>query len=79
MTWATVDAPLVELGGLTANLIGSQTDHRVWIAKLEPTSTIYSWVMNNHWGTNYRAYQDGPTVFRFILRPHGRRDAADAR
>jgi alpha-mannosidase len=26
--------------------------------------------MNNHWGTNYRAYQEGPTVFRFILRPH---------
>jgi alpha-mannosidase len=25
--------------------------------------------MNNHWGTNYRAYQEGLTVFRFILRP----------
>ncbi len=34
--------------------------------------------MNNHWGTNYRAYQEGPTVFRFILRPHGRRDQAEA-
>ena len=28
--------------------------------------------MNNHWGTNYRAYQEGPTVFRFVLRPHRR-------
>ncbi len=26
--------------------------------------------MNNHWGTNYRAYQEGPHVFRFVLRPH---------
>jgi alpha-mannosidase len=26
--------------------------------------------MNNHWGTNYRAYQEGPVVFRFTLRPH---------
>jgi alpha-mannosidase len=26
--------------------------------------------MNNHWGTNYRAYQEGPVVFRFVLRPH---------
>jgi hypothetical protein len=25
--------------------------------------------MNNHWGTNYRAYQEGLAVFRFILRP----------
>ena len=26
--------------------------------------------MNNHWGTNYRAYQEGPVVFRFVVRPH---------
>jgi alpha-mannosidase len=26
--------------------------------------------MNNHWGTNYRAFQEGPHVFRFLLRPH---------
>ena len=34
--------------------------------------------MNNHWGTNYRAYQEGPTWFRFILRPHRRADPAEA-
>jgi alpha-mannosidase len=34
--------------------------------------------MNNHWGTNYRAYQEGPTWFRFVLRPHRRLDRADA-
>ncbi len=26
--------------------------------------------MNNHWHTNYRAEQEGPTVFRFALRAH---------
>jgi hypothetical protein len=70
VTWAPVDAPLVELGGLTANLIGSQTDHRVWIDRLPPTQTLYSWVMNNHWHTNYRAEQHGPTLFRYFLRAH---------
>ncbi|MGQ9592009.1 MAG: hypothetical protein ACUVYA_17140, partial [Planctomycetota bacterium] len=70
VTWAPVDAPLLELGGLTANLLGSQTDHRVWIQKLEPTQTIYSWVMNNHWHTNYRAEQEGPVAFRYAIRPH---------
>jgi hypothetical protein len=70
ITWSSVDAPLVELGGLTANLLGSQTDYRVWIQHLAPTQTIYSWVMNNHWHTNYRADQEGPTVFRFALQPH---------
>lgn len=70
VTWSSVDAPLVELGGLTANLLGSQTDYRVWIQHLAPTQTFYSWVMNNHWHTNYRADQEGPTEFRFALRPH---------
>ena len=27
--------------------------------------------MNNHWHTNYRAEQDGPTVFRYAIWPHG--------
>jgi alpha-mannosidase len=70
VTWSPVDAPLVELGGLTANLIGSQTDPSIWIQHLPPTQTIYSWVMNNHWHTNYRADQEGPTVFRYAIRVH---------
>jgi hypothetical protein len=45
VTWSPIDAPLVELGGITANLIGSQTDWRVWIQHLRPSQTLYSWVM----------------------------------
>ncbi|MBL9129237.1 MAG: hypothetical protein JNL97_16425, partial [Verrucomicrobiales bacterium] len=71
VTWVTADAPLVEVGGLTATLVGSQSDPDVWRKTVEPTQRIYSWVMNNHWGTNYRAYQEGPVVCRFVLRPHG--------
>jgi alpha-mannosidase len=70
VTWAPIDAPLVEVGSITANLLGSQTDYRVWIQHLAPSQTLYSWVMNNHWHTNYRADQEGPTVFRYALRPH---------
>ncbi len=76
VTWLTPDAPLVEVGGLTAHLIGSLSDPRAWMDKIEPSQTIYSWAMNNHWHTNYRADQEGPTVFRYIIRPHGRADAA---
>jgi hypothetical protein len=78
VTWATVDAPLVEAGGLTATLIGSQTDPRAWRTTLRPSQTFYSWVMNNFWHTNYRADQDGPVVFRYALRPHGAYAALDA-
>ncbi|MCX6928923.1 MAG: glycoside hydrolase [Verrucomicrobia bacterium] len=78
VTWSPVDAPLVEVGGITANLIGSQTNPDVWIQHLQPSQTIYSWVMNNHWHTNYRAEQEGPTVFRFVIRPHKGYAAVDA-
>ena len=77
ITWVTLDAPLVEIGGITARLLGSQANPDVWRKKVEPTQTLYSWVMNNHWGTNYRAYQEGPVVFRYVLRPH-RKSSPDA-
>jgi alpha-mannosidase len=72
VTWAPVDAPLVQVGQITARLIGSQADPNAWIEHLPPSQTLYSWVMNNHWHTNYRAEQQGPTVFRYFIRPHKR-------
>jgi alpha-mannosidase len=70
VTVAPVDAPLVQVGGISANLVGSQTDHRVWIQHQKASQTLYWWVMNNHWHTNYRADQEGPVTFRFFLHPH---------
>jgi alpha-mannosidase len=79
VTWLTPDAPLVEVGGITANLIGSLPDPRAWIDHLKPTQTIYSWAMNNHWHNNYRTEQEGAMVFRFFICPHeGRFNAEDA-
>jgi len=69
VTWLTPDAPLVEVGGVTANLIGAMRLND-WITHLLPSQTIYSWAMNNHWHTNYRAEQEGPTVFRYFIVPH---------
>jgi len=78
VTCATLDAPLVEIGYLSATMLGSQTDPEVWRKKIEPTQKFYSWVMNNHWSTNYRAYQEGPVEFRYALRPHGGYEPAAA-
>jgi hypothetical protein len=77
VTWVTLDAPLIEVGSITANLLNSQTDPEVWRQKVDPTQTFYSWVMNNHWSSNYRAYQEGTVIFRYILRPHGGGQAAN--
>jgi hypothetical protein len=62
VTWATVHAPLVEVGAITAET--------PWIEQLEPSQTLYSYVMNNYWFTNYKADQEGPTPFRYAVRPH---------
>ncbi len=77
ITWVTLDAPLVEIGGITARLLNSQTDPDVWRQMVGPTQKFYSWVMNNHWSSNYRGFQEGPATFRYILRPHGAMDSAD--
>ena len=74
VTWATVEAPLVEVGRITvdATRVG-------WLKTIEPSQTLYSYVMNNYWETNYKADQAGPTVFRYAIRPHaGGYDAASA-
>lgn len=78
VTWVTLDAPLIEVGGITANLLNSQTNPEVWRQKVGDTQTFYSWVMNNHWSSNYRAYQDGITVFRYVLHPYRHSDPAAA-
>ena len=70
VTWVTLDAPLVEIGGLTANLPRSQPDPKAYLEHITPSPTLYSWVMNNHWHTNYRADQEGVTTFRYFIGPH---------
>jgi alpha-mannosidase len=70
VTWATLDAPMVQVGGITADKLGSVPDPEAWLARVEPSQTVYSMVMNNHWHTNYKADQDGPTTFRYSLLPH---------
>ena len=66
----TLDAPLFEVGGITAVMLGSQRNPEVWRKHIEPTQTLFSWAINNHWGTNFRAYQEGLITFRYALYPH---------
>jgi len=78
VTWATVDAPLVEVGRITVDVLPDPMKPKSWIKDLEPSATLYSYVMNNYWETNYKAQQKGPTRFRYSIRPHGRFDPAAA-
>ena len=50
----------------------------VWPKATAPGSTLYSWVMNNHWFTNTPLTQEGPVAFRYRLYPHGPFDLAES-
>jgi len=75
VTWATPDAPLIEIGAITTD----PRDKTVgWIKSLEPSTTLYSYVMNNYWETNYKASQEGPTAFHYSIEPHDNFDSGRA-
>jgi alpha-mannosidase len=62
VTWATANAPLIEIGAITAE--------QPWMKSIAPSSSMYSYVMNNYWHTNYKADQEGPVTFSYSLLPH---------
>ena len=70
ITFCSLDAPVFESGNMTANILGAATNSPKWIRKLEPSSTIYSWALNNHWHTNFPLSQEGKIRFRYRLLPH---------
>ncbi len=72
VTLVPMDAPLLEIGAITTDAIAVG-----WLESSEPSSTLYSYVMNNYWETNYRAYQDGPVTLCYAVRPHGSFDPAE--
>lgn len=76
ITWCSLDAPVFEYGSMSANNAYGWGNKGNWINKLSPSSTIYSWLMNNHWHTNFPLTQDGPVRFRYRILPHGAYDAS---
>lgn len=78
VTWCSLDTTLIESGGMTANIALGWGGKGPWLRKLEPSSTVYSWAMNNHWHTNFPLTQDGPVTFRYRILPHANYDAAAA-
>jgi alpha-mannosidase len=79
ITWATVDAPLVQMGAIRTDIGPNLTSPEAWLAHIEPSATLFSYVMNNYWETNYKADQGGVAEFRYAIRPHaGACDQASA-
>ncbi len=62
VTIVPLDAPLVQLGGITSGQ---------WLQKLEPEApVVMSWALNNHWMVNFKASQGGHIPLRYKLTTH---------
>ena len=70
ITWCPLDAPMFQVGTMTANILGDAFNSEQWIKKLEPSATIYSWALNNHWYTNFPLSQGGEITFNYRIKPH---------
>ncbi|MFH0947085.1 MAG: polysaccharide lyase family protein [Planctomycetota bacterium] len=66
VTLATIDAPLIQLGAISTDVL----DDSGWLEHVEASPTFFSYVMNNYWETNYQADQGGPARFEYSLAPH---------
>lgn len=70
ITLISLDTPLIELGAMTDEQLNGR-HARSWREHVAPGTTLYAYLLNNYWHTNYKADQQGPLVYRFVLRPHG--------
>jgi len=71
VTLAILDAPMLEVGEIMAD-----ATYYGWTENLKPSQTLYSYVMNNYWETNYKAEQPGFTTFRYSIWPHKKYEPA---
>lgn len=70
VTLAPIEAPLLEIGDMNGQKWMVDMEVRPWIKKYEPSGRLISWVMNNAWFVNYKAFQEGKIPFHYVLRPH---------
>jgi hypothetical protein len=66
----TLNSPILEIGAMTGE--EWQIDQKkflAWKRSATSSSTIYSWVMNNSWHTNYKASQEGKVTFNYSIVP----------
>lgn len=74
ITLAPIEAPMLEIGDMNGQKWMTDMVVRPWITKYEPSTRLFSWIMNNVWFVNYKASQEGKIPFHYILKPHGAYD-----
>lgn len=73
-----LDAPIFKSGPLTRDpWRWGPPEVCGWVKETIYNGTLYSYVMNNYWQTNYKADQPGTTLFRYVFKPHGAYSSAE--
>jgi alpha-mannosidase len=67
VTWVTPDAPMLQFDPIK---IAQPFGIEYFRTFIDPGAYFHSWVMNNHWETNYKAYQEGEIRFRYVFQPY---------
>lgn len=74
ITWTAIEAPIVEFGELSGNVLDGARQTWLWKREVKPTRTLYSWALNNHWNTNFPLQQSGVINFNYSILLHGAYD-----
>lgn len=68
----TIDNPILELDDMSGEAwLRDPEEFLAWKRQSSSSATVYSWVMNNSWRTNYKASQEGKAVFTYSIVPLG--------
>ncbi|MES2375115.1 MAG: glycoside hydrolase family 38 C-terminal domain-containing protein [Bacteroidota bacterium] len=78
ITFTSVEAPIVEFGSLTGNILDGARQGPLWAKDIQQTQTIISWLLNNHWDTNFPLEQGGEIASSYGILLHGAYDAVTA-
>jgi alpha-mannosidase len=66
--WSAPDTPLFTLNDIFRG---------AWRRRIEPDGTIFAYILNNYWHTNFPGSQQGPVTARFRISVLPRGDAAE--
>lgn len=70
VSWTAIEAPIVELGNLSGDILDGARQAREWIKQVPETQTLFSWSINNHWDTNFPLKQSGIISNKYVIMPH---------
>ncbi len=78
VTWTAIQAPLIEWGGLSGNILDGGRQPELWLKEIPQSSLIYSWPVNNHWDTNFPLEQGGVMQQQYAFNIHDGYDVVAA-